>query len=378
VTKKDFKIFLEALDELEKEKGISKEELIETIEQAILAAYKKNYGEYENLSVRIDEKKAKIIISVPKTVVANVEDDELEIELSEAQMIPGKKRSKIGDVVEIEENCEEFKRNAIQNGKQIVIQKVREAERQHLYDNFKENEHEMLNGIIRRIDERRNIHIEFDMKEAVLTIQEQSPADLYRVGDRLKVYVSEVEKTNKYPKIVISRKNDNFLRKLFELEVPEIEEGIIELKSVVREAGSRAKVAVFSENEDIDTVGACIGQRGLRIKNIVTELNGEKIDIIEWKKDKKEFVKAALSPAKVESVEILEDEETARVIVEKSQLSLAIGKAGQNARLAAKLTGMRVDIKTLEDVLAAKEEKLAKELSQEESKIEEIVEGENE
>ena len=374
MTKKDFKIFLEALDELEKEKGISKEDLIDTIEQAILAAYKKNYGEYDNLSVRIDEKKAKIIIFVPKTVVANVQDDELEIELSEAQMLPGKKRSKIGDVVEIEENCEEFKRNAIQNGKQIVIQKVREAERQHLYDNFKENEHEMLNGIIRRIDERRNIHIEFDMKEAVLTIQEQSPADLYRVGDRLKVYVSEVEKTNKYPKIIISRKHDDFLRKLFELEVPEIEEGIIVLKSVVREAGSRAKVAVYSDNTDIDTVGACIGQRGLRIKNIVTELNGEKIDIIEWKKDKKEFVKAALSPAKVESVEILDDDETARVIVEKSQLSLAIGKAGQNARLAAKLTGMRVDIKTLEDLETAKEEvKLSKELS-----LDETVEGENE
>jgi N utilization substance protein A len=377
VTKKDFKIFLEALDELEKEKGISKEELIETIEQAILAAYKKNYGEYDNLSVRIDEKKAKIVIFVPKTVVANVEDDELEIELSEAQKLPGKKRSKIGDVVEIEENCEEFKRNAIQNGKQIVIQKVREAERQHLYDNFKENEHEMLNGIIRRIDERRNIHVEFDMKEAVLTTQEQSPADLYRVGDRLKVYVSEVEKTNKYPKIIISRKHDDFLRKLFELEVPEIEEGIIELKSVVREAGSRAKVAVFSENQDIDTVGACIGQRGLRIKNIVTELNGEKIDIIEWKEDKKEFVKAALSPAKVESVEILDDEETARVIVKKDQLSLAIGKAGQNARLAAKLTGMRVDIKTLEDILAAEEEAKATTLSVEEN-IEETVEGENE
>ena len=377
MTKKDFKIFLEALDELEKEKGISKEELIETIEQAILAAYKKNYGEYDNLSVRIDEKKAKIVIFVPKTVVANVEDDELEIELSEAQKLPGKKRSKIGDVVEIEENCEEFKRNAIQNGKQIVIQKVREAERQHLYDNFKENEHQMLNGIIRRIDERRNIHVEFDMKEAVLTTQEQSPADLYRVGDRLKVYVSEVEKTNKYPKIIISRKHDDFLRKLFELEVPEIEEGIIELKSVVREAGSRAKVAVFSENQDIDTVGACIGQRGLRIKNIVTELNGEKIDIIEWKEDKKEFVKAALSPAKVESVEILDDEETARVIVKKDQLSLAIGKAGQNARLAAKLTGMRVDIKTLEDILAAEEEAKAAALSVEEN-IEETVEGENE
>lgn len=379
MTKKDFKIFLEALDELEKEKGISKEELIETIEQAILAAYKKNYGEYDNLSVRIDEKKAKIIIFVPKTVVANVQDDELEIELSEAQMIPGKKRSKIGDTIEVEENCEEFKRNAIQNGKQIVIQKVREAERQHLYDNFKENEHEMLNGIIRRIDERRNIHIEFDTKEAVLAIQEQSPADLYRVGDRLKVYVSEVEKTNKYPKIIISRKHDDFLRKLFELEVPEIEEGIILLKAVVREAGSRAKVAVYSENTDIDTVGACIGQRGLRIKNIVTELNGEKIDIIEWKKDKKEFVKAALSPAKVESVEILDDEETARVIVEKSQLSLAIGKAGQNARLAAKLTGMRVDIKTLEDMIEDKEDvKPSKDLSIKEIETEEIVEGENE
>ena len=378
MTKKDFKIFLEALDELEKEKGISKEELIETIEQAILAAYKKNYGEYDNLSVRIDGKKAKIIIFVPKTVVMDVEDDELEIELSEAQQIPGKKRVKIGDIVEIEENCEEFKRNAIQNGKQIVIQKVREAERQHLYDNFKENEHEMLNGIIRRIDERRNIHVEFDMKEAVLTTQEQSPADLYRVGDRLKVYVSEVEKTNKYPKIIISRKHDNFLRKLFELEVPEIEEGIIELKSVVREAGSRAKVAVYSSNVDIDTVGACIGQRGLRIKNIVTELNGEKIDIIEWKKDKKEFVSAALSPAKVESVEILDDEETARVIVKKDQLSLAIGKAGQNARLAAKLTGMRVDIKTLEDILAFEEEAKLKAELKANKNIEETIEGENE
>ncbi len=366
MTKKDFKIFLEALDELEKSKGISKEELIETIEQAILAAYKKNYGEYENLSVKIDEKKSKIVISVPKKVVEIVEDDEVEIELSEAQALPGKKRVKVGDIVEIEENCEEFKRNAIQNGKQIVIQKVREAERQHLYDNFKENEHQMLNGIIRRIDERRNIHVEFDTKEAVLAIQEQSPADLYRVGDRLKVYVSEVEKTNKYPKIVISRKHDDFLRKLFELEVPEIEDGIIELKSVVREAGSRAKVAVYSKNMDIDTVGACIGQKGLRIKNIVSELNGEKIDIIEWKEDKKEFVQAALSPAKVESVEILDDEETARVIVKKDQLSLAIGKAGQNARLAAKLTGMRIDIKTLEDTLL-------------ESEIEEeVVEGEDE
>lgn len=264
--------------------------------------------------------------------------------LDDAQEI--KKRVKVGDIVRIEINCEEFRRNAIQNGKQIVIQKVREAERQYIYDRFKGKENDIINGIIRRIDEKKNIFVEFDGIEAILPTTEQSPADTYRVGERLKVFLAEVEKTNKFPKIVISRKHEGLLKKLFELEIPEITSGLIEIKAVAREAGSRAKVAVYSADPNIDTVGACIGQKGLRIKNIVNELNGEKIDIVIWKESVEEFVSAVLSPAKVKSVEVIEEENTARVIVDNSQLSLAIGKNGQNARLAAKLTGMRVDIKT--------------------------------
>lgn len=345
---KDGKIFLEALEQLEKEKGISKESLLEAVEQAMLAAYKKHYGEEENVEVEINRNTGEVKVFEIKTVVTSEDlyDAALEVSLEDA-IEAGHRRAKIGDVVKLEVNCEEFRRNAIQNGKQIVIQKVREAERQNIFDKFKSKEHDIITGTIRRIDEKGNIFIEFDGSEAILGVSEQSPADIYRVGERIKVYVAEVEKTNKFPKIIISRKNEGLLRKLFELEIPEISEGIIEIKSVAREAGSRAKVAVFSVDENIDTVGACIGQKGLRIRNIVNELNGEKIDIVVWKEDIKEFVSAVLSPAKVISVEVFEEENTARVIVEDSQLSLAIGKNGQNARLAAKLTGMRVDIKTL-------------------------------
>lgn len=345
---KDAKAFLEALDELEKEKGISKESLLETVEQALLAAYKKHYGDEEKVEVEIDRQSGEIGVYEVKTVVDDVYDAALEISLEDAKEIS--KKAKIGDTVRIEVNCEEFRRNAIQNGKQIVIQKVREAERQNIYDKFKVKEKDIINGIIRRIDERKNIFIEFDGTEAVLPMVEQSPADTYRVGERIKVYVAEVEKTNKFPKVVISRKNEGLLRKLFELEIPEIADGLIEIKSVAREAGSRAKIAVYSADKNIDTVGACIGQKGLRIKNIVDELNGEKIDIVEWKDSIEDFVSAVLSPAKVNSVELLEDGTTTRVIVDPSQLSLAIGKNGQNARLAAKLTGMRVDIKVKENV----------------------------
>ncbi len=352
---KDAKIFLEALEELEKEKGISKESLLETVEQALLAAYKKHYGDEEKVEVEIDRETGEIGVFEVKTVVEDVYDAALEISVEDAREI--KKRAKPGDEVKIEVNCEEFRRNAIQNGKQIVIQKVREAERQNIYDKFKVKEKDIINGIIRRIDERKNIFIEFDGTEAILPMAEQSPADTYRVGERIKVYVAEVEKTNKFPKIVISRKNEGLLRKLFELEIPEIADGLIEIKSVAREAGSRAKIAVYSADKNIDTVGACIGQKGLRIKNIVDELNGEKIDIVEWKDSIEEFVSAVLSPAKVNSVELLEDGTTTRVIVDPSQLSLAIGKNGQNARLAAKLTGMRVDIKVKEDLEKAEEAK---------------------
>ncbi len=346
---KDAKVFLEALTELEKEKGISKESLIETVEQALLAAYKKHYGEEDSsIEVEINRVTGDVKVYEIKTVVEEEDlyDSACEIVLEDALL--EKKRAKVGDVLRIEVNCEEFRRNAIQNGKQIVIQKVREAERQFVYDKFKNREKDIINGIIRRIDEKRNIFIEFDGIEAMLPIAEQSPSDVYRVGERLKVYVVEVEKTSRFPKILISRKHEGLLKKLFELEIPEIEDGLIEIKAVSREAGSRAKVAVFSENKEIDTIGACIGQKGLRIKNVVNELNGEKIDIVEWLESPEEFVSAALSPAKVMSVEVLEDKVTARVIVDTSQLSLAIGKNGQNARLAAKLTGMRVDIKTPE------------------------------
>lgn len=347
---KDAKIFLEALEELEKEKGISKESLLSTVEQALLAAYKKNYGEEEDVEVEIDRETGDVKIYEVKTVVPTEDLYDAAIEISYDDALEIKKRVKIGEVIRIEVNCEEFRRNAIQNGKQIVIQKVREAEREYIYDRFKVKEHDIINGIIRRIDERKNVFIEFDGIEAILPPVEQSPADTYRVGERIKVYLVEVEKTNKFPKIVISRKHEGLLRKLFELEIPEITSGLIEIKAVAREAGSRAKVAVYSADPNIDTVGACIGQKGLRIKNIVNELNGEKIDIVVWKESVEEFVSAVLSPAKVVSVEVVEEENTARVIVDNSQLSLAIGKNGQNARLAAKLTGMRVDIKTADRV----------------------------
>lgn len=347
---KDAKIFLEALEELEKEKGISKESLLSTVEQALLAAYKKNYGEEEDVEVEIDRETGDVKIYEVKTVVPTEDLYDAAIEISYDDALEIKKRVKIGEVIRIEVNCEEFRRNAIQNGKQIVIQKVREAEREYIYDRFKVKEHDIINGIIRRIDERKNVFIEFDGIEAILPPVEQSPADTYRVGERIKVYLAEVEKTNKFPKIVISRKHEGLLRKLFELEIPEITSGLIEIKAVAREAGSRAKVAVYSADPNIDTVGACIGQKGLRIKNIVNELNGEKIDIVVWKEAVEEFVSAVLSPAKVVSVEVVEEENTARVIVDNSQLSLAIGKNGQNARLAAKLTGMRVDIKTADRV----------------------------
>jgi len=347
---KDAKIFLEALEELEKEKGISKESLLSTVEQALLAAYKKNYGEEEDVEVEIDRETGDVKIYEVKTVVPTEDLYDAAIEISYDDALEIKKRVKIGEVIRIEVNSEEFRRNAIQNGKQIVIQKVREAEREYIYDRFKVKEHDIINGIIRRIDERKNVFIEFDGIEAILPPVEQSPADTYRVGERIKVYLAEVEKTNKFPKIVISRKHEGLLRKLFELEIPEITSGLIEIKAVAREAGSRAKVAVYSADPNIDTVGACIGQKGLRIKNIVNELNGEKIDIVVWKESVEEFVSAVLSPAKVVSVEVVEEENTARVIVDNSQLSLAIGKNGQNARLAAKLTGMRVDIKTADRV----------------------------
>lgn len=341
---KDSKIFLEALAELEREKGINKESVLEAVEMALLAAYKKNYGADENVEVLMDRETGEIKVYASLNVVEEEDFVDPSQEISVENAKDYKKRIKAGDVLKVEVNCEDFRRNAIQNAKQIVIQKVREAEREHIYEVFKERENDIVTGIIRRIDEKRNIFIEISGVELILPPVEQSMSDIYRVGERIKVFLVAVEKTNKFPKIVISRKSEGLLKKLFELEIPEISSGMIEIKSVAREAGSRAKVAVYSDVPNLDTVGACVGQKGNRIRNIVNELNGEKIDIVVWKENVEEFVSAVLSPAEVESVEILEDG-TAKVLVNHSQLSLAIGKNGQNARLAARLTGMRVDIK---------------------------------
>ena len=242
---KDSKNFLEALDELEKEKGISKESILEAIELALLAAYKKNYGEDENVEVVLDRENGDIKVFASKKVVNadDLLDPNEEISLEDAQQI--KKRVKIGDILKFEVNCEDFRRNAVQNGKQIVIQKVREAEREYIFNKFKEREDSIVTGIIRRIDNRKNIFIEIDGIELILPPAEQSFSDLYKVGERIKVYILSVEKTNKFPKILISRKNEGLLKKLFEIEIPEITSGIIEIKSVAREAGSRAKVAVY-------------------------------------------------------------------------------------------------------------------------------------
>ena len=350
---KDQRIFLEALDELEREKGIIKEELLEAVETALLAAYKKNYGEKDNAEITINRETGEVKVFSRRTVVEDVVKPEEEISLEDARSL--KRRVKLGDVIDVEINAEGFKRNAIQNAKQIVVQKVRECEKKNIFNKFKQIEKMIVAATVRKTDEKGNLYIDINGLEAIVPAKELSEADRFHQGDRIRVYVGSVEESTKYTKSFLSRKAEELLRGLLELEIPEIEDGIIEIKNIAREAGSRTKVAVYSEVANIDTIGACIGQKGARIKNIVDELNGEKIDIVIWKPEVEEFVSAVLSPAVVESVEILEDG-TAKVLVAPSQLSLAIGKNGQNARLAARITGMRVDIKVTDK--ESKEEKV--------------------
>ena len=346
---KDQRIFLEALDELEKEKGIKKAELLEAIETAILAAYKKNYGEKENAEVKINKETGEVKIYSRKEVVEEVENPEYEISLEDAKDL--KKRVKIGNFVEMEINAEEFKRNAIQNAKQIVIQKVRECEKQNIYNNFKEKEDSIVTGIVRKVDEKGSVYIDINGLEAIISEKEVSSLDNFEQGDRIKIYIGKVEEGTKFTKTFISRKSEEMIRKLFELEVPEIEDGLIAIKSIAREAGSRTKVAIYSEDPNLDVKGACIGKNGMRIQSIIKELNGEKIDVILWDEDIRYFVKNALSPAEVISVEIVEQngEMVAKVEVADDQLSLAIGKKGQNSRLSAKLCGIKIDISTISE-----------------------------
>lgn len=336
--------FLTALEQIGKEKGINADILIEAIEAALVSAYKKNFGTAQNVRVSIDRVTGTVKVFARKTVVEEVDDDFLEISLEEARKTDPRKN--IGDIVEIEVTPKNFGRIAAQNAKQVVIQRIREAERVIIYEKFIEQENEIVNGIVQRVD-KRNVYIDLDQVEAIMPPNEQIPNEEYHVNDRIKVYITEVKKTTKGPQITVSRTHPGLVKRLFELQVPEIIRGEVLIKNIVREAGSRTKISVYSNDPNIDPVGACVGQYGIRVQKIVEELGGEKIDIIKWSKDPKEYIANALSPAKVIDV-LIEDEssKSAKVIVPDNQLSLAIGKEGQNARLAAKITGWKIDIKS--------------------------------
>lgn len=371
---KDQRIFLEALDELEKEKGILKEELLEAVETALLAAYKKNYGEKDNAIVTINRTSGDVKVFSRKLIVEEVENPEEEISLEDA--ISLKKRSKLNETIDIELNAENFKRNAIQNAKQIVVQKVRECEKKNIFNKFKQIEDTITSATVRKTDEKGNLYVDINGLEAIVPEKELSEADKFVQGDRIKLYVGNVEESTKYTKSFLSRKVENLMLGLLHLEIPEIEDGIIEIKKIAREAGSRTKIAVYSSDENLDVKGACIGKNGMRIQSIIDELKGEKIDIVLWDEDIRYFVKNALSPAEVSSVEVVEKdgEEVARVEVEESQLSLAIGKKGQNSRLAARLCGIKIDIHTIN----SSDEKIEKveENENESTQINDEIEGE--
>jgi len=335
--------FLEALEQIEKDKGINKEILIEAIEAALVSAYKKNYGTTQNVKINIDRETGEVKVYSQKTVKEDAINPLLEISLVEAKKI--NPLVKVGDVISIEVKPKNFGRIAAQTAKQVVMQRIKEAERNIIYEEFAGRETDLVTGTILRID-KKNVIIDLGKTEVILPPTEQMPNEVYNPGERIKVYILEVKKTTKGPQITVSRSHPGLIKRLFELEVPEIYEGIVEIKSIAREAGSRTKIAVHSRDENVDPVGACVGQKGARVQAIVDELKGEKIDIIKWSKDAAEYISNALSPAKVIKVDIDEDNKTARVIVPDNQLSLAIGKEGQNARLAAKLTGWKIDIKS--------------------------------
>lgn len=335
--------FLDALRDLEKEKGIAVDVLLEAIEAALLSAYKRNFGSLQNARVHIDRDTGDYKVYSQRTVVEEVEDDRQEITLEEARSIDP--RFNLGDVVENEVTPRNFGRIAAQTAKQVVVQRIREAERNIIFEEFSNREGDILTGVVQRI-ENKNVFIELGKTEAILSPSEQMPNEDYRQGSRLKTYIVEVRKTTKGPQILVSRTHPGLLKRLFEMEVPELQDGVVELKSIAREAGYRSKIAVYSKDENVDPVGACVGPKGMRVQNIVNELNGEKIDIVKWNQDPSKYVASSLSPAKVVAVEVWEDEKVARVIVPDYQLSLAIGKEGQNARLAAKLTSWKIDIKS--------------------------------
>ena len=340
----DNKELIVALDLMEKERGIKKEYLLESIETALVLAYKKNFDSSENVKVEMDKETGATHVYSVKEVVDEVENNVTQISLEKAKKI--NKTLKVGDQVDIEIVPKNFGRIAAQTATQVIKQKIREAERDVLYAEYSERKGEIVSGQIQKAD-RGLIVMDLGKLEGVMPIKEQIPTEKYKVNDKIKAYVLDVERGEKgAPQVIISRSHPDFVRKLLEFEIPEIYEGLIEIKSVSRDPGKRCKVAVYSQDENIDPVGSCVGQKGIRIQNVINELNGEKIDVIEWDPDISTFIAAALLPASIMAVDIKEDEKFAQVIVPDDQLSLAIGKAGQNVRLAAKLTNWKIDIKS--------------------------------
>ena len=333
---------LEALTILEQEKNISKETLLEAIENSLLTACKNHFGKADNIKVNIDPETCEFHVLAEKTVVEKVEDDVTEISLANARMIDSEYN--LGDVVNVEVKSKEFGRIATQNAKNVILQKIREEERKAIYSEYYSMEKDVVTGIVQRYV-GKNISINLGKADAILTENEQVKGEVFKPTERIKVYILEVKSTPKGPKIMVSRTHPELVKRLFESEVTEVKDGTVEIKSIAREAGSRTKIAVTTQIPDVDAVGACVGMNGARVNAIVEELRGEKIDIVNWSESPEVFIENALSPSEVTSVTVDEEEKTARVIVPENQLSLAIGKEGQNARLAAKLTGYKVDIK---------------------------------
>lgn len=335
--------FMQALEQIEKEKGISKKVLVDAINAALVSAYKKNFGSAQNVKVSIEPETGDVKVFSQKAVVEKSENLLMEIDVEDAKALS--QNYQLGDVAEVEVTPKNFGRIAAQTAKQVVVQRIREAERGVIYQEYINRENEIVNGMIQRKD-KNNVMIDMGRTEAVLPPSEQISKEVYNPGSRLKLYIVEVKMTTKGPQIIVSRTHPGLVKRLFELEVPEIYDGIVQIKGIAREAGARTKIAVHSVEHNVDPVGACVGPKGVRVQSIVNELKGEKIDIVKWSENIKEFIASALSPAKVVSVDINENEKAARVIVKDYQLSLAIGKEGQNARLAAKLTGWKIDIKS--------------------------------
>ena len=335
--------FVQAIEALGKEKGINSDILFQAVEEAVVSAYKKNYDSSQNVRVVMSKDTGEFHVFEQRKVVEQVVKPHDEISLEEAsKMNPG---YILGDIVEQEVFPKNFSRVAVQNAKQIIMQRIREAERNMVYDKFSEREDDIVNGMIQRM-ERGTVYVDLGSTEGLLMANEQVPGERYLPHDRMKFYITEVKKTGKGPQIMLSRTHPGLLKRLFELEVPEIADGTVEIKRIAREPGSRTKIAVCSNDENVDAIGACIGPKGMRKNNVTAELAGEKIDIILYSENAEEFISAALAPATVDSVQKLPDSDRSyRVRVADDQLSLAIGKEGQNARLAAKLTGYKIDIK---------------------------------